>query len=193
MDAATRELLQRAQLGHIATLWHDQPFINPTTFWHDAVRHEVVFHSNVVERVRANAERPPRVCFEASEVGRRLPSNVALEFSLQFESVIAHSAIRLLDEAAEKRRAMYGLIGKYFPDLAAGREYGPITGQELKRTSVYAIRIESWSGKRNFDERAERSDVISSGMAAGTAGGPPAAPSSPAAAARTPAITAVFQ
>jgi uncharacterized protein len=82
MDAATRELIQRAQLGHIATLWDDQPFINPTTFWHDAVRHEVVFHSNVVGRMRANAERPPRTCFEASEVGRLLPSNVALEFSL---------------------------------------------------------------------------------------------------------------
>jgi uncharacterized protein len=42
--------------------------------------------------------------------------------------------------------------------MTAGREYRPITYQELKRTSVYRIQIESWSGKRNWDERAEQSD-----------------------------------
>jgi hypothetical protein len=28
----------------------------------------------------------------------------------------------------------------------------------LKRTSVYAIRVESWSGKQNWPERADQSD-----------------------------------
>jgi hypothetical protein len=28
----------------------------------------------------------------------------------------------------------------------------------LRATSVYAIAIESWSGKENWDERAEQSD-----------------------------------
>jgi nitroimidazol reductase NimA-like FMN-containing flavoprotein (pyridoxamine 5'-phosphate oxidase superfamily) len=90
--------------------------------------------------------------------GRLLLSNVALEFSLQFESVIAYGAIRVPADPAEKRRALYGLIGKYFATMAPGREFRPITGQELKRTSVYAIRIESWSGKRTCHERAEQSD-----------------------------------
>jgi hypothetical protein len=30
--------------------------------------------------------------------------------------------------------------------MTAGKEYRPITDEELKRTSVYAIAIESWSG-----------------------------------------------
>jgi uncharacterized protein len=51
-----------------------------------------------------------------------------------------------MEEAEEKRRVMYGLIGKYYPTLTAGQEYRSITDQELKRTSVYAILIESWSG-----------------------------------------------
>jgi hypothetical protein len=42
--------------------------------------------------------------------------------------------------------------------MEAGREYRPITDQELKRTSVYAIRVESWSGKQNWPERADQSD-----------------------------------
>jgi nitroimidazol reductase NimA-like FMN-containing flavoprotein (pyridoxamine 5'-phosphate oxidase superfamily) len=156
-DTATRELIQRAQIGHVATLWDGQPFINPTTFWYDAERHAINFHSNIAGRVRANAEQHPRACFEASTYGRLLPSNVALEFSLQYESVVAYGAVHLLDDPAEKRRALYGLIGKYFPAMRPDREYRPITDQEIKRTSVYAIQIESWSGKRNWPERADQS------------------------------------
>ena len=42
-------------------------------------------------------------------------------------------------EDEEKCRALYGLIGEYYPALTAGKEYRPITDQELKRTSAYAI------------------------------------------------------
>lgn len=156
-DGWTRAFLARARIGHVATRWDDQPFITPTTFWYDPERREIYFHSNVVGRVWANSERHARVCFEASEFGRFLPSNVALEFSVQYESVVAFGTIRVLEDDEEKRRALEGLLVKYFPALQAGREYRPITAQELKRTSVYAIRIESWSGKQNWPERADQS------------------------------------
>ena len=157
-DEWIRGFLARAPIGHIATHWDDQPFITPTNFWYDAGRHAIYFHSNLVGRVRANSERHDRVCFEASEFGRLLPSNAALEFSVQYESVIAFGSIRVQEDDDEKRRALYGLLGKYFPAMTAGQEYRPITDQELKRTSVYAIAVDSWSGKRNWPDRAEQSD-----------------------------------
>ena len=157
-DEWTREFMQRASIGHVATRWDDQPFITPTNFWYDAERHVIYFHSNLVGRIRANAERHARVCFEASEFGRFLPSNVALEFSIQYESVIAFGAIRVVVDADEQRYALYGLLKKYFPDITPGQQFRPITDQELKRTSVYAIHIESWSGKRNWVEEADQSD-----------------------------------
>jgi nitroimidazol reductase NimA-like FMN-containing flavoprotein (pyridoxamine 5'-phosphate oxidase superfamily) len=157
-EAATRDLISRARIGHVATVWDDQPFINVSNFWYDAERHEIVFHSNLAGRVRANSEHAPKVCFEASEFGRLLPSNVALEFSLQYESVIAFGTIRVLAEPDEIRRALYGMIAKYFPAMTPGQEYRPITDEELAQTSVYAIAIESWSGKRNWVERAVQSD-----------------------------------
>jgi hypothetical protein len=45
----------------------------------------------------------------------------------------------VIEEDEEKRRALYGLISKYYPAMTAGKEYRPITDQELKRTNVYAI------------------------------------------------------
>ena len=157
-DEWVREFLRRAHLGHLATRWDDQPFITPTAFWYDSNRHEIYFHSNIVGRVRANAERHDRVCFEASDFGKFLPSNIALEFSVQYESVVAFGLIRVLEELDEKRRALSGLIDKYFPAMTVGIEYRPITDAELRRTSVYALKIESWSGKRNWPDRAEQSD-----------------------------------
>jgi hypothetical protein len=158
-DEEVKDFLRRAPIGHVATRWDDQPFITPTSFWYDEAQHAINFHSNIVGRIRANSERHAQVCFEASEHGEFLPSNVALEFTVQYQSVIVFGPIRVLEEDEEKRRALYGLIGKYYPALTAGQEYRPITAQELKRTSVYAIAIESWSGKRNWPDEAEQSEA----------------------------------
>jgi nitroimidazol reductase NimA-like FMN-containing flavoprotein (pyridoxamine 5'-phosphate oxidase superfamily) len=157
-DDWIREFLRTARVGHIASARGGQSFINPSTFWFDEEHHQIVFHSNVTGRVRSNLETNPRVCFEASELGRMLPSNVALEFSLQYRSVIVFGTVGLLTDPVEAKRVLYGLIQKYFPNMKAGREFREITDKELKRTSVYAIRIEEWSGKENWKDRADQSD-----------------------------------
>jgi hypothetical protein len=108
--------------------------------------------------VRSNIERNPKVCLEATEMGKLLPSNIALEFSLQYRSVLVFGSARILQDPEEKQAALYGLIRKYFPAMEAGREYRPITDMELKRTTVYVIEIESWSGKENWKDRADQSD-----------------------------------
>lgn len=157
-DAWIREFLKTAQVGHIATSVDGQPFLTPSSFWFDEANHQIVFHSNIAGRVRSNIEANPRVSFEASELGRMLPSNVALEFSLQYRSVMVFGTARVVTDPAEARALLYGLIGKYFPTLNPGKEYREITDKELRATSVYAIQIEAWSGKENWDERAEQSD-----------------------------------
>ena len=157
-EAWIRAFLRAAQIGRVATLWDDQPFVTPTTFWFDEANRRIIFHSNLAGRVRANLERNPKVCLEASEVGRLLPSNVALEFSLQYRSVMVFGTVRILESDEEMRAALTGLLEKYFPEMEAGREYRPITDKELNRTSVYELKIESWSGKENWNERADQSD-----------------------------------
>jgi uncharacterized protein len=68
-EAETRRLLESLEIGHIAATWGEQPFINPTTFWYDAAAHTIYFHSNIVGRMRANAEHHDQACFEASRFG----------------------------------------------------------------------------------------------------------------------------
>jgi len=151
------DFLSRLQVGYVATRWDEQPFITPTTFWYDPESHAIYFHSAPVGRLRANVERHEQVCFAGSQAGKLLPSNVALEFSIQYESVVAFGRLRLLLVLDEKRRALYGLIDKYFPEMIPGQQFRPITDLELKQTAVYAMVIDSWCGKRNWPEQAEQS------------------------------------
>ncbi len=153
-----RAFLAEARVGHIATAVDNQPFLNPTTFWFDEQEHQITFHSNVAGRMRSTIESNPKVSLEASELGKLLPSNVALEFSLQYRSVIVFGSARIVTDPDQARRLLYGLIRKYFPAMAAGREYREITDKELRATSVYAIKIEAWSGKENWEDRADQSD-----------------------------------
>lgn len=157
-DDWIRGFLRNARVGHIASSLNGQPFLTPSIFWFDEENRQIFFHSNVTGRTRSNLESSPKVCFEASELGRLLPSNVALEFSLQYRSVVVFGTVSLVTDPAEARRVLYGLIQKYFPKMQAGREFREITDKELKRTSVYAIQIEEWSGKENWKERADQSD-----------------------------------
>jgi nitroimidazol reductase NimA-like FMN-containing flavoprotein (pyridoxamine 5'-phosphate oxidase superfamily) len=157
-DAWIRAFLKVAQVGHIATSVDGQPFLNPTTFWYDEENHQIVFHSNIAGRIRSNIETNPKVCLEASELGKLLPSNVALEFSLQFRSAIVFGTANVVTDPDESRRLLYGLISKYFPAMTAGKEYREITEKELRATSIYTIQIEEWSGKENWEQRADQSD-----------------------------------
>ncbi|HNM38405.1 MAG TPA: pyridoxamine 5'-phosphate oxidase family protein [Anaerolineales bacterium] len=157
-DAWIRENINTFKAGHFATSVDGQPYINTSTFWYDEAEHQIVFHSNLAGRIRSNIEYNPKVSFEASVLGQLLPSNVALEFSLQYRSIVAFGTAQLVTDPAEMRRLLYGLIGKYFSELSVGQEYREINDKELRATSVYAIKIEEWSGKENWEARADQSD-----------------------------------
>jgi nitroimidazol reductase NimA-like FMN-containing flavoprotein (pyridoxamine 5'-phosphate oxidase superfamily) len=156
-DQWIMDFLAHAQVGYVATKWDDQPFITPINYWYDDEKQEIYFHTNITGRLRANVERNDKACFTASKTGDLLPSNIALEFGIQYESVIVFGSIRILNDRLEKSAALYGLIEKYFPQHKPGQHYRPITEEELKRTAVYALTVESWSGKRNWKESADQS------------------------------------
>jgi nitroimidazol reductase NimA-like FMN-containing flavoprotein (pyridoxamine 5'-phosphate oxidase superfamily) len=145
-DAEIADLLRQADICRIATSVNDQPFISANTFWYDGER--IFFHTATQGRTLTNIQHNPRVCLEVDWVGRWLPATTALEFSVEYTGVVVFGRARLLEDDAEKKRALQGLLDKYFPDLKAGTDYRPITPGELEVTAVFAVDIEAWSGKR---------------------------------------------
>ena len=152
------EFLKHAQVGHFATIDKDQPFINPTSFWYSSQNHELYFHSNVYGRMRHNADKQLKASFECFKSGKLLPSNLALEMSFQYECVIAFGTLVVVQEVNEKKEILNGLLKKYFGDMESGRDYRSVTKEELNQTSVYRFKIKNWSGKKNWEEKAEQAE-----------------------------------
>jgi uncharacterized protein len=159
-DAWIVEFLEQARVCTVATAWDGMPFCNATLFWYDEEEHQIIFHSNILGRVRANIDRNPKVCISCEEMGKLLPSNAALEFSVQYRSVVVFGEAQLIDDSEAVRPLLYGLISKYFPKMQPGVEYRPITDDELKQTSVYAVKISEWSGKENNKTMTDQIDHL---------------------------------
>ena len=157
-DKQIVNLLKKTSVGHVATRDKNQPFIIPTTFWYSKEAHEIYFHSNAFGRIRYNASQYPEVCFECFESGRLLPSNIPLEKSIQYKSVMIFGKVIVIDGNNQKREILNGLLNKYFSEMKSGKDYRPITDSELKQTSVYKIKIDQWSGKNNWPEKAEQAE-----------------------------------
>lgn len=157
-DAWVKAFLQQAQVCTVSTSWDDLPFNNMTLFWYDDAQHRIIFHANVVGRIRANIENNPKVCISAYEMGRLLPSNAAVEFSVQYRGVVVFGEAEILTDYDAAKTALYGLISKYFPHMEAGKEYRPITQEELDHTSVISVKITEWSGRVNWKDMADQID-----------------------------------
>ena len=151
-DEWITDFIKRAPFGYFATRWDDQPFVHPMTFWYDEDKHCLYMHGAMIGRRDANTKRHEKIAFCASEMGRLLPSNRALNFSAQFRSVMAFGDVVEVTSEDEQKHAFYGLIKKYFSEMELNRDFSPIIQEDLDRTRAYRINIKSWSGKENWKE-----------------------------------------
>ncbi|KAA3643382.1 MAG: pyridoxamine 5'-phosphate oxidase family protein [Chloroflexi bacterium] len=147
-DAWIKAYLGEAAMGVLATSYEGQPFINSNLFVYDEVEHAIYMHTAQVGRTRANLDANPRVCFHTFSMGRLLPADEALEFSVEYAGVMVFGEVVIVEENEEKERGLQLLLDKYAPHLRPDRDYRSITPEELKRTAVYKIRIDEWVGKK---------------------------------------------
>jgi nitroimidazol reductase NimA-like FMN-containing flavoprotein (pyridoxamine 5'-phosphate oxidase superfamily) len=147
-EAWIHSLLHRAAVGVLASVQQGQPYLNPNLFVFDEAQRAIYMHTAHSGRTHDNIEQETQVCFSVSEMGRLLPASEALEMSVEFGSVIVFGRARIVEDAAEAERMLQMLLDKYFSHLSPGQDYRPIQPEELKRTAVYCIQIEAWSGKR---------------------------------------------
>lgn len=144
--------LHTADAGVIATIDDGRPFVNVNTFVYDPPSHSLYFHSAGHGRLRTNVDAGGRASFVAYRMGRLLPAEVAREFSVEYDSVVAFGTISIIIDLKEARDKMQLLIDKYFPHLKPDEDYRPITPAEVKEISAYRFTIESWSAKRKVVE-----------------------------------------
>lgn len=150
-DAWVAAFMKRAAHGFLATVGNGgQPFLNSNLFVYDDTGggRRIYLHTHRTGRTRDNLESAEKVAFSAVAIGRLLPAPEALEFSVEYAGVVAFGTGRVVKDEVEARTALQMLLDKYAPHLRPDVDYRATTDDELKRTAVYRIDIEAWSGKQ---------------------------------------------
>lgn len=134
--------------GILGSSLDNQPFLTPVLFVYIEEDHALYYHGAQVGRMRANAALNPNTAFNVSEIGRILPDPLAIEFSIEYNSVTVFGTTTLVENEQEAARVLQKLMDKYAPHLKPGQDYTPSRPEDLKRTAVYKLAIEDWSGKQ---------------------------------------------
>jgi nitroimidazol reductase NimA-like FMN-containing flavoprotein (pyridoxamine 5'-phosphate oxidase superfamily) len=144
-----RALLHRGSAGVLTTVEEGRPAPIPLNFVYDEERDAVYFHTGRVGRTRGNLPGPAAFC--VFEMGRMLPADEALEFGVEYGSVVVFGTGVVVEDPEEAEVALVKIMEKYAPHLKAGVDYRPVTPQEIRRTSVIRLDIQAWSGKEKTE------------------------------------------
>jgi uncharacterized protein len=142
------ELLDRLPMGTLASVQDGQAFQSTLLFVYEPTRQAVYLHTARRGRVWENLHANPQVCFTAAEMGRLLPAKTALNFSVEYNSVVLFGKAVVVEDPEEAECALQRLLDKYFAHLRPGQDYRPITRGELEATAVFRLEIDEWSGKQ---------------------------------------------
>ena len=145
---ALKKLLTHGRFGVLSTVHQDQPFATPINYLYIEEDHALYFHGARVGRTRANIALNPKVCFNVSEMGDLFPGERISDFGVEYQSVTIFGTAAPLEDEQKLLSVLLGLMQKYFPDHIPGEDYPLPEPDELKRTAVYRISIEEWTGKQ---------------------------------------------
>lgn len=143
-----KKLLARAGVGVLSTVYQDQPFATPINYLYIEEDHAVYFHGARVGRTRANIALNPKVCFNVSEMGDLFPGDRISDFGVEYQSVTIFGTAAPLEDQEKIMSVLLGLMQKFFPEHIPGEDFPLPQPDELKRTAVYRISIEEWTGKQ---------------------------------------------
>jgi len=155
-EAWIKALLHRGETAVMAATLDGAPFCLPRIYAFDENRAALYVHGafgGAMGRVldQGNGDAGAPVAVTVYEMGRLLPADEALEFGVEYASVILSGHAVEVEETEEALHGLMLLMRKYAPHLRPGDDYRPIAHDELIRTSVIRIDIESWSGKQKAE------------------------------------------
>ena len=145
--AEIKQFLFEADYGVLATSHEGQPYATPVNYAYIEQNNALYFHGAHTGRARANMALNPQVCFNVSQMGNLTPGERIADFGVNYRSVTVFGIAEKVIDEEEQTAALLALMTKHFPDHIPGEDYPLPAPNELKRTAVYRITIEEWSGK----------------------------------------------
>lgn len=136
-------ILDAAALCHVSYVVDGQPYCTPTLFWREGTH--LYWHGSSASRMLRNLSTGEPACLTVTHLDSLVLARCGFNHSADYRSVMAFGQARLVDDPAEKRRALVMMVDRFFPDRTASLRQS--TDQEIKATAVISMEIERASAK----------------------------------------------
>jgi nitroimidazol reductase NimA-like FMN-containing flavoprotein (pyridoxamine 5'-phosphate oxidase superfamily) len=137
-------LLERMPVGRLAVTTKDGPYIVALNYLF--FEGSIYFHSGLSGRKVEALQADSRVCFLVDEVGPQVLWEQGCGISQIYKSVVCFGKAEFVEGPIEKRGILERMVQKYVPSSYL---FSPMKDQNVKKTAVVRIVIESMSGKAN--------------------------------------------
>lgn len=141
--ASVYAVLDAAMLCHVAYVIDGQPYCTPTIHWRDGDR--LYWHGSSASRMLRHEKKGAPVCLTVSHLDGLVLARSGFNHTVNYRSAMCFGTAAIIDDPAEKARALTAVTDRFWPDRAATLR--PIDTQEMKATMVIGMTIEDASVK----------------------------------------------
>ena len=142
-QAAVHAILDEGFLCHVGFAVDAQPYVIPTLYARDG--ETLYFHGSAASRMLRTLAAGVNVCLTVTLVDGLVLARSAFHHSINYRSVVVLGNARLVDDPAERMRAL-----EIITDHAVPGRWAEVRGPnklELKQTSVLALPLKEVSAK----------------------------------------------
>lgn len=136
-------ILDSAFLCHVSYVIDGQPFCTPTIHWREG--DWLYWHGSSASRMLRQLEKGAPVCLTVSHLDGLVLARCGFNHSANYRSAMCFGTARIIDQPAEKTRALKAIVDRFYPGRSA--ELRPDSAQEIKATMVIGMQIEDASAK----------------------------------------------
>ncbi|HLK62758.1 MAG TPA: pyridoxamine 5'-phosphate oxidase family protein [Bryobacteraceae bacterium] len=141
--APIHAILDEGRICHVGFAVEGQPYVVPTGYVR--VGDQVYIHGSAASRMLRSLDQGIAVCVTVTLMDGFVLARSAFHHSMNYRSVVLLGTARLVTDAEEKLAALRAFTNHIVP--GRWEEVRPPTEQELKGTSVLAVRLDEVSAK----------------------------------------------
>jgi hypothetical protein len=140
-------ILDAAVMCHIGYNIDGKPYVTPTLFWREGER--LYWHGSSASRMLRTQREGIPVCLTVAHMDGLVLARSAFNHSLNYRAVMVFGDAAIVTDPVEKETSLNAFLDRIYPGRSAILR--PISGQELKATTLMSMPIEEVSAKVRND------------------------------------------
>jgi uncharacterized protein len=136
-------ILDAGFICHVGYIIDDQPYVTPTSYWREGDR--VYWHGSSASRMLRTVSKGIKVCLTVTHVDGLVLARSGFHSSINYRAVMAFGEAEVITDPKHKEEALRAFMEHVTPgrwDMVR-----PVTSQELKGTTVLAMKLDEVSAK----------------------------------------------